>query len=101
MSKRNIGSNFEDFLREEGQFEEASAVAIKRVIAYQLSELMKAHNISKTDMAARMGTSRSQLRRLLDPELPSVTLHTLTSAAEAIGGRLKIEYEYDVEIRTT
>ena len=94
MAKRNIGSNFDDFLNEEGLLEDATAVAVKRYIAYQLTEKMDETNLSKAEMARRMETSRSALDRLLDPDNPSVTLQTLQSAVRALGGRLKIELDF-------
>jgi hypothetical protein len=95
MAKRNIGSNFDDFLEEEGLLEDATAIAVKRYIAYQLSEKMSVENLSKAEMARRMATSRSALDRLLDPDNSSVTLQTLQSAAQALGGRLKVELDFD------
>jgi antitoxin HicB len=94
MAKRNIGSDFDQFLEEEGLLEEATAVAVKRYIAYQLAEKMTENNLSKAEMARRMETSRSSLDRLLDPENSSVTLQTLQSAVQALGGRLKIEIDF-------
>jgi len=94
MAKRNIGSDFDDFLEEEGLLEEATAVAVKRYIAYQLSEKMTESKLSKAEMARRMETSRSALDRLLDPDNSSVTLQTLQSAVQALGGRLKIELDF-------
>ena len=94
MAKMNIGSNFDDFLEEEGLLEEATAVAIKRYIAFQLTEKMSGEHLSKAEMARRMETSRSALDRLLDPENPSVTLQTLQSAAQALGGRLQIKLDF-------
>ena len=90
LKKRNIGSNFDDFLRDEGLSDDVSAVAAKRVIAYQLAEVMRRQELTKTEMARRMGTSRAALERLLDPDNASVTLQTLQSAARAVGGRLEI-----------
>lgn len=87
----HTGSSFDSFLEEEGILEEVEAVAIKRVIAWQLSEAMKAGRISKKIMAERMGTSRSQLDRLLDPENPAVHLQTIAKAARALGKRLRVE----------
>jgi len=87
----HLGSSFDSFLEEEGILEEAQAIAIKRVIAWQLSEAMKAGKISKKAMAERMGTSRSQLDRLLDPENSAVHLETITRAARAVGKRLRLE----------
>ena len=83
----------ESLLREDGTYEELKNDAIKAVLAYKLTEAMKAQNLSKARMAERMGispTSRSQLDRLLDPENEGVTLHTLKHAAAAVGMRLEI-----------
>ena len=89
MKKKNIGSNFDDFLREEKFFEHTHAVAIKRVIVYQIAEEMKQRKLSKTEMAGKMKTSRAALERLLDPANASVTLSTLERAASALGKKLK------------
>lgn len=85
------GSSFDDFLEEEGILDAVDAVAIKRVIAWQLVEAMKAGQITKKAMAERMGTSRSQLDRLLDPANGAVHLDTIAKAARAVGKRLRIE----------
>jgi hypothetical protein len=89
--KRHIGSSFDDFLAEEGILQEATAVAQKRVLAWQVAEAMRTRRLSKAQMAKRMRTSRSALDRLLDPDNPSVTLATMGRAAAALGKRLKIE----------
>ena len=94
MSQRNIGTNFDTFLEDEGLLEETTATAVKRVIAYQLAEKMAEDKLSKAEMARRMDTSRSALDRLLDPDNSSVTLQTLQSAVQALGGRLKIEIDF-------
>jgi predicted XRE-type DNA-binding protein len=91
VDKKHIGSDFDDFLRDEGVLDEAEAVAIKRVIAYQLAQEMERANISQSELARRMKTSRSSVERLLDPANPSVTLVTLERAASAIGKRLKVQ----------
>ena len=90
MDKKHIGSNFDDFLAEEGLLEQAETVAIKRALAFQVEELMKEQNLSKTEMSRRMRTSRASLERLLDPGNQSVTLQTLDRAARALGKRLQI-----------
>lgn len=90
MKNKHLGSSFDDFLEEEGLYSEVEAVAIKRVLAYQVQEMMKEKHLSKTEMASKMNTSRSSLDRLLDPENTSVTLQTLTSAATAVGKKLDI-----------
>jgi len=91
VDKNHIGSDFDDFLRDEGVLDEAEAVATKRVIAYQLVQEMERANISQSELARRMKTSRSSVERLLDPANPSVTLVTLERAASAIGKRLKVQ----------
>lgn len=90
MKKQHLGSNFDDFLAEEGLLGEAESVAVKRVIAFQISRLMQEQNLSKSAMAKRMKTSRAALDRLLDPENQSVTLLTLEKAAQALGKRVQI-----------
>ena len=85
------GTSFDSFLEEEGFREEVDAAAIKRVIAWQLAEAMKSARLSKKAMAERIGTSRSQLDRLLDPENSAVHLQTIAKAARAVGKRLRIE----------
>jgi DNA-binding Xre family transcriptional regulator len=89
--KGRIGSSFDDFLKEEGNYEEVSARAIKRVLARQLDALMIDQKITKAELARRMKTSRAQLDRLLDPQNESVTLSTLTRAAHAVGRTLRVE----------
>lgn len=90
--KRNlhIGSDFDDFLKEQGTFDEVQAVALKRVLAHQLEKGMRVKRLTKTAMAKRMGTTRAQLDRLLDPDNPSATLATVVKAANAVGKRVKI-----------
>jgi antitoxin HicB len=89
--KGRIGPSFDDFLKEEGIYEEVTARAIKRVIARQLGVLMQHEGLSKTELARRMKTSRTQLDRLLDPDNESVTLGTLARAAHAVGRQLRME----------
>jgi antitoxin HicB len=91
MKKEHIGSDFDDFLREEGLLDATEATAAKRVIAFQIAQEMKRCHLTKSEMASRMKTSRPALERLLDPANPSVTLSTLERAASAVGRKLKIE----------
>ncbi|MGI1678078.1 MAG: helix-turn-helix domain-containing protein [Cellvibrionaceae bacterium] len=93
MAKHNqhLGSSLDDLLEETGELAEVNAVAIKRVIAWEITEKMKTEHLSKTKMAELMDTSRSALDRLLDPANTSVTLHTLDNAARAVGKTLRIE----------
>ena len=92
MNKEHLGSDFDDFLEEEGLLAEVEAVAVKRVVAYQVAALMEENNLTKTRMAQLMQTSRAALDRLLDPTNESVTLHTLEQAALVLGKRLRIEF---------
>jgi len=92
MKKEYLGSDFDEFLAEEGLLAEAEAVAVKRVIAYQVEALMQEKQLSKSAMARRMATSRASLNRLLDPTNESVTLQTLERAALALGKRLRVEF---------
>ncbi|MBF0455606.1 MAG: XRE family transcriptional regulator [Magnetococcales bacterium] len=91
MNNPHIGSDFDDFLEEEGILGDVESVAIKRVIAFQVEQMMKEKQLSKAEMARRMKTSRSSVDRLLDPENRSITLQTMEGAAMAMGARLKIE----------
>jgi antitoxin HicB len=87
--KGRIGSSFDDFLKKEGIYKDVTAQAIKRVIARQLDALMEEEGLTKTELAKRMKTSRAQLDR--DPDNESVTLGTLTRAAQAVGRQLRME----------
>jgi antitoxin HicB len=91
MKKQHVGSSFDDFLLEEAMLEQATAVAVKRVIAWQIEQEMKAQSLTKTTLANRMHTSRAALNRLLDAEDTSLTLTTLASAAKALGKKLRLE----------
>jgi predicted DNA-binding protein (UPF0251 family) len=89
--KGRIGSDFDDFLKQEGLYEEVTAGAVKRVLTQQIAEAMKAADISKSEMARRMRTSRSQLDRLLDPANTKIRLDTLFKAARAVGRSVRLE----------
>jgi len=91
MRQENKGSSFDDWLREEGIYEDASAVAIKRVLARQIEHAMKEKQLSKAEVARRMHTSRAALDRLLDPQNGSATLNTLYKAAAAVGRQVRLE----------
>jgi DNA-binding Xre family transcriptional regulator len=86
------GSKFDDFLAEEGILEEVSAKAHKRLLALQLADIMKDSKVTKTALAQKMQTSRSQLDRLLDPDNTSITLDSLERLARAVGKQLRIEF---------
>ena len=87
----HTGSSFDDFLQTEGLYSECTAIAIKRVLARQLREEMKKQNLTKTEMARQMQTSRAQLDRLLGPEKTGVSIETITRAASVVGRQLSIE----------
>lgn len=91
MDNTHIGQDFDEFLRDEGILDDAEAVAAKRVIAFQIAQAMEREDISQSELARRMKTSRSSVNRLLDPNNPSVTLATLERAASAVGKRLKVQ----------
>lgn len=94
MTKRknpHIGSRFEDWLKDEGIYEDTTNTAIKKVVAWQIQQAMQEQNLTRTEMARRMETSRVQLNRLLDPKNDGVTLATLSRAAAIVGRRLRLE----------
>lgn len=88
----HLGSTVDGLLEEDGSLADAHALAVKRVLAWQVGQRMSDQRISKSEMARRMGTSRSALARLLDPENPSVTLLTLERAAAALGKQLTVGF---------
>ncbi len=90
MSRKHMGSSIDEFLKEEGIFEEAQAQAIKEVVAWQLAEAMKERKISKSRMAVLLKTSRTQVDRLLDPK-NDITLMSLQRAAAMVGRRVSVE----------
>ena len=93
MSKKrnpHMGSSLDDFLKEEGTFEELQVQAIKEVVAWQLDEAMKKKNVSKARLAKLLRTSRTQVTRLLDPE-SDITLSSLQRAAALVGRQVRVE----------
>jgi antitoxin HicB len=95
---KHIGSDFDDFLAEEGILGEVEATAAKRVLAYQIQQEMENQSLTKTEMAAKMHTSRAAVNRLLDPQNTAVTLKTLEQATVALGKRLRIIIEDPLKI---
>ncbi|MGR9172254.1 helix-turn-helix domain-containing protein [Rhizobium sp. KDH_Rht_773_N] len=87
----SVGGTLEDFLAELGEKEEVYGEAIKRVLTWQIEEARKAQSITQSEMAAKMGTSRTQVKRVLDPRNVAVSLETLDRAARSVGKRLKVE----------
>ncbi len=92
MMNQYTGSDFDDFLEEEGILEEVSAKAHKRLLALQLADIMKENSMTKTSLAAKLKTSRSQLDRILDPDNTSITIELLERVAHAVGKKLRIEF---------
>jgi antitoxin HicB len=90
MSEEHMGSSIDDFLKEEGVFEEAQAQAVKEVVAWQLGEAMRIKKISKARMAVLLKTSRTQVDRLLDPR-NDITLSSLQRAAAIVGRRVTVQ----------
>ncbi|UZE24865.1 helix-turn-helix domain-containing protein [Pseudomonas sp. B21-056] len=88
---KHIGSDFDDFLAEQGIAEEVSAAALKRVISWQLAEVMKLQKVTKKALAERMHTSRTAVDRALDQNDAGMTLATLASAARALGQRVEVK----------
>jgi predicted XRE-type DNA-binding protein len=90
MKHKNIGTSFDSFLEDEGILEQAEDVAIKRVVAFQIRAEMKKRNLTKTELAQAMDTSRSSINRLLDPEDEAITFKTLKKAANVLGKKLVV-----------
>ncbi|MEO5858648.1 MAG: Fis family transcriptional regulator [Pyrinomonadaceae bacterium] len=88
---KNIGSSFDEFLADEGELDDVTAIAVKRVIAWQLGQAMKEAGVTKSAFARRMHTSRTVVDRILDASDASLTLDTMTRAATAVGRRIKID----------
>lgn len=93
----HAGSNFDDFLKEDGIYEEVQARALKRALAEQLDDAMHSGKLTKVSMAQRMSTSRSQLDRVLDPSNLSIQLDTLIKAASAVGRTVEIRLKRDTK----
>jgi antitoxin HicB len=91
LKKKHVGTDFDEFLEQESMLSDTTATAVKRVIAWQIEKEMKAHKLTKTELAQRMHTSRAAVNRLLDAGDTSLTLMTLAGVATALGKRLKIE----------
>lgn len=88
---KHIGSDFDAFLAEHGELEGASAVAVKRVIAWQIEQAMQSTGVNKSALAKRMRTSRTVVDRMLDATDTGLTLETMTRAAMALGFRVKVD----------
>ena len=92
MNKENIGSDFDEFLKEEGIYDEVNAAAVKEVIAFQVEKIMNEKSLTKSSMAQAMHTSRAAVDRILDPTNVSLTLQTMQKVAGLLGKKLKVEF---------
>lgn len=90
--RKNMKSDFDTFLKEDGIYDEVNNAAIKRVIAYQIEQEMKLQHITQTQLAKKMQTSRTMIHKMLNPENNSLTLQSLQSVADALGKRLNINF---------
>jgi antitoxin HicB len=87
------GSTLDSFLKEEGILEHTKSVALKRVIAYRLLDILAEENLTQAELARRMNTSKAAINRLLNPNNTSVTLHTLLKAIEALGKTISVSID--------
>lgn len=87
---KHIGQSFDQFLLEDDIYEEVQLKALKKTIAHQIKALMEKENIKKSELAQKMGTSRSSLDRLLSDETSNVTLNTINKAAYVLGKKVDI-----------
>ncbi len=91
FNKKHVGSSLESFLEEDSILEVATTKAVKRVVAWQLAEQMKAKRMTKKRLAELMHTSRAQVDRILDPEKGNITIESLQRAAALLGRRVRLE----------
>jgi hypothetical protein len=91
MKQEHLGSDFDDFLKQDGLLAECEAGALKRVVAWQIAQEMKRRRISRTALAGRMKTPRTSIDRLFADNDSSVSLQLLERAALALGRKLKVE----------
>jgi predicted XRE-type DNA-binding protein len=95
---KHRGSSFDEFLREQAIFDDVQAAAVKRALAEAVADAMQEAKLSKVEMARRMGTSRSQLDRVLDPSYIAVQLDTLIRAASAVGRDLRVSLKRSARV---
>ena len=90
LKKHHVGQSFDDFLQEEGIYEQVQLNALKKNLAHQLKTMMEEQGIRKAEMATRMKTSRSSLERLLNEQAYNVTIATISKAAAVLGKRIEM-----------
>jgi predicted XRE-type DNA-binding protein len=91
VRKTSVGGSLDDFLKEEGLYEECVNQAVKAIIAEQMLSVMEEKKITRTELAKKMKTSRASVQRLLDPESDAVTLESLKRAANLMGKKIRLE----------
>lgn len=89
---KHIGNKFDDFLREENIFDEVSAMAIKKICAYQIQQALEKKHLTKSLLAKQMNTSRAEVDRILNPENTSITLKTIAKIAHVLGKKVNISF---------
>ncbi len=86
----HFGKTLNEFLEEEGMLEHTQAVALKRMIAYRINDLLKQANVSQAELARRMGTSKAAINRLLNPNNTSLSINTLIKVTQALGKKISV-----------
>ena len=86
---KGIGQDFDEFMQEQGLYEEAKEIASKRLVALQLEEEMKKQHISKAAMAKQLNTSRVAVDNVLNVSYNS-SLESLERFANALGKRVQV-----------
>lgn len=92
VNESHVGSSFSDFLEEDGMEKECEAVAIKRVIAWQLANYMKDNNVTKTFVARQMGINHSLINSIFDNNDTSITIATMFRIAKVIDQKLQFGF---------
>ena len=90
FNKKHLGTSLDEYLKSEGILEKTEAFAVKRALALQLISILEKDDITQTELARRMQTSKAAINRLLDPKKPSITLNTLMKVAHALDRNIQI-----------
>jgi transcriptional regulator with XRE-family HTH domain len=93
MNKQHTGSTMDSLFEELGELEEVNALAAKKILALQTERRMKELGLTTTTLAARMGTSRNQVHRVLDQADAGITLKVLFRLSKALRMPLRVEFE--------
>lgn len=87
-----FGHNFDDFMVEQGLYDEAKELAAKKLVVLALKQEMEAQNLSKSNMAKKMHTSRAAIDHILDPGC-NTSIRTLERFASVLGKRIHISVQ--------